>query len=528
MASRYDKATPAKDTYFNTFVPLPLEQLTALGMSRKQDLEKNQMLLDRAYENAVNIKYAKESPFEETHYRNIVSGVTELAQKYASVDLTNPLEINNMRRELRTVADPALIKNMEATWAANEQKKALVADLKANGRWNEYLDDDPITSHNSATGSYNWLPEAYMGRKALFGPYFDNLPVDYKGIDNKTNMMVHGVRGEDINRIANERAAELASTPGGQQEIKIYKASHKPSDYEGKTNEQILNIVARDYGEKEIHDVYSALPEYMVKARAGKGLAAPSSLPLVTMSGATDTSEGYKKDLVKSKELQTGITKLDKEIESTEDPNLKTQFGAMKSELVNERNRIEKVAAQVRADAIPEYTAAKSKIMDQFYRESKVMGLDKTAADAVFKDISNEGDSLSWFNKRLQSVFNQSSEGLNTFAKTERARIAEGPLEIAKGPGYLWYKGLIAATKNDPNVSDEQRAEYQRRADEWGLKGRGDSDEFAQERIAVDAYRALEKLDRRTDRKVASKYDDKSYKNEQDLGFVLPGAEVSS
>jgi hypothetical protein len=91
-ANRYSQASPAKDNYFNTFVPLPLDQLTALGMSRQQDLEKNQALLDKAYNDAVDIKYNKQSPYDEANYRGIRKAFTDLAMKYGNTDLTQPTQ----------------------------------------------------------------------------------------------------------------------------------------------------------------------------------------------------------------------------------------------------------------------------------------------------------------------------------------------------------------------------------------------------------------------------------------------------
>jgi hypothetical protein len=259
-ANRYSQASPAKDNYFNTFVPLPLDQLTALGMSRQQDLEKNQALLDKAYNDAVDIKYNKQSPYDEANYRGIRKAFTDLAMKYGNTDLTQPTQRAGMLRELRGAVDPTLVKRMEQNAINAEQYKAMEMKLKSEGRWNEYLNDNPFYKHDSAQGVLNDVPQAYMGRKSTFGDYLDNLPVDFKGVDK--GFMVHGVRNDDVNRIMNERASEIANTSGGQNEIKIYRRQH-PDISKDMSNEQIINLIGRDYAQKEIHDVYSPLPEWM-------------------------------------------------------------------------------------------------------------------------------------------------------------------------------------------------------------------------------------------------------------------------
>lgn len=264
--NRYDQAQPAKDNYFNTFVPLPLDQLTALGMARKQDLEKNQALLEKAYDDALDINYIKESPFEEANYRNITKGVTDLALKYRNADLTNPIEMANMRRELRSVADPTLIKRMEQSAAAYEQARALKMDMMSKGTWNDLLNEDPASKHNSVTGTYNWLPEAYMGREKLLEPYVKDLKPSFKGIDPKTGMLIMSVDDNDIARVANpERAQELLSTPAGRQEVRLFKKQY-PNSAEGMSDVQIMNRILSDYAEQKKQIIADPMPEYMAKA----------------------------------------------------------------------------------------------------------------------------------------------------------------------------------------------------------------------------------------------------------------------
>ena len=277
--NRYDVATPARDNYFNTFVPLPLDQLTALGMSRKQDLEKNQALLEKAYDDALDIKYIKESPMEEANYRALTKGVTDLAMKYRGVDLSNPIEVSNMRRELRKVADPTLIKRMEESYASHQQAKALKMDLIAKNQWNDMLNEDPASKHNSATGVYNWLPEAYMGREKLLDPYVKDMQPTIKRIDPTTGMIVMGIDDSDVARVANpERAQSLLSTPAGLQEVRLFKKQYPNIvERDDLSDLDIMNRILKDYAEQKKRLIPGGfLPEHaMERMGYGKPKAAP-------------------------------------------------------------------------------------------------------------------------------------------------------------------------------------------------------------------------------------------------------------
>lgn len=268
MASvnRFTEAQPAKDNYFNTFVPLPMQELTALGMSRKQDLEKNQAMLDKAYNDAIDIKYIKQSPFEEANYRKISKGVSDLAMEYANTDLSNAQEMSNLRRKLRTVVDPTLVKRMEESALNYEHRKALEMDMRSKGTWNDLLNEDPAATHNSTTGVYNYMPEAYFGKEKLLDPYVKDLKPSFKTI-TKDGMMIMSVDDADIARIANpDRVQELLSTPAGRQEVKLFKRQY-PNSAEGKSDNEIMTRILTDYAEQKKQVIVDPIPEYMAKAR---------------------------------------------------------------------------------------------------------------------------------------------------------------------------------------------------------------------------------------------------------------------
>lgn len=503
--NRYDQATPARDNYFNTFVPLPLDQLTALGMSRKQDLEKNQVLLEKAYDDALDINYIKESPLEEANYRNITKGVTDLAMKYRSADLTNPLEMANLRRELRSVADPTLIKRMEQSEAAYQQARALKMDMMAKGTWNDLLNEDPASKHNSAVGTYNWLPEAYQGRKAFLGQYFDNLPVDFKGIEEKDGIpfMIHGVRKENIDNILKERGAELIATPQGQQEIRLYKKLY-PNSAEGKSDIEIMNIVARDYASKELHDQANPLPSEYIKAfgskRGSSELPDYNELPVDTMPSSNvnpdvkRSSQLYRKDVERSKSIDGQIKEISTQLQSTKNPAAIIRLKAMQNDLVNQKKQIDSVIEQSKQLYMPDYNEKKDAIIAEYMAEMKAKGIDPNKARAALDDASTEWgeEFVNPAQEQLAQVVGEGLEGkwpLNKLGKMITQKSIVNPITRE----YLRYRGVKKYTQ--PVVS-----------------------------AAQGAYEKIWKLDNQLDRNIKDDYANLSIKAQTDNGILLAGS----
>jgi hypothetical protein len=286
--NRFDTAQPARDNMFNTFVPLPLDQLTALGMSRKQDLEKNQNLIDKAYNDVLNIQAIPGSHDESIVKGSILPAMTDIATKYSTVDLSNPTELANMRRELRTRIDPTLVNMIEQNHQSWLQSQSAVRDLKQRGLYNDKLSTDPAIGWDSATmGAYQYSPEAYQGRDKLMEPYFQHLKPSFKGVDN--GRMVISVDQADIDRVANERANELVDTPSGQQEIRLFKQQYPGPAKQMGSDEAIMRRLMQDYGEQYKQDVGDYLNESQYSMwRAGQTTPnGDGAHPLTNTQGVT-------------------------------------------------------------------------------------------------------------------------------------------------------------------------------------------------------------------------------------------------
>ena len=85
--NRYD--SPAQDRYFNTYVPLPFEQMMPVVAQRQQQLQREQDMLIKTYEDTQNLAYIPGSP-DETYVRNYLSKTGDLVNKYYGQDLSDP------------------------------------------------------------------------------------------------------------------------------------------------------------------------------------------------------------------------------------------------------------------------------------------------------------------------------------------------------------------------------------------------------------------------------------------------------
>ncbi|MCZ2339232.1 MAG: hypothetical protein LC127_13785, partial [Chitinophagales bacterium] len=127
--NRYD--SPAESNYFNTFVPLPLDQITALGMKRQEDLERKQDAASKYIDQASLVDYIANSKDEEWVKQSYLPLLQKHAEEAMSVDLSNPVEWAKYSTRLRSLGTSDRIRRIEeskARWnQAQEMKQRLIA-----------------------------------------------------------------------------------------------------------------------------------------------------------------------------------------------------------------------------------------------------------------------------------------------------------------------------------------------------------------------------------------------------------------
>lgn len=261
--NRYD--SPAESNYFNTFVPLPLDQITALGMKRQGDLERKQDVASKYIDEASLVNYIAGSKDEEYVRNTYLPDLQKKAEEAMSMDLTNPVEWARYSTKLRSAGNSDYIRRIEESKANYDNAQKMKMQLRASGKYNELLDEDPSKGWDSANNVYNYTPEAYTDKAELFEQYYKHMRPQSKGIitlPSGLKVLREGIDVKDVQGISNSAAQQLAATPQGQQQIKLFRKMYPEigADMDGV---DILRMQMEDYGQQYIQSNDQILPQYM-------------------------------------------------------------------------------------------------------------------------------------------------------------------------------------------------------------------------------------------------------------------------
>lgn len=279
--NRYD--TPAESNYFNTFVPLPLDQITALGMKRQSDLERKQDTASKYIDQASLVDYIANSKDEEWVKNEYMPTLQKYAEEAMSVDLTNPVEWAKYSTKLRGVGTSETIRRIEESKGRWNQAQEMKQRLMAAGKYNQMLDEDPAAGWDSTTGVYNYMPEAYTDKAELFEQYYKHMKPRSKGVVTIDGVRVlrEGIDSNDVRDISARAAQELAASPLGQQQIKLFNKMY-PDIAKNMSNVDILRTQMEDYGQQYISSNDQVLPENLQGSGGVKGEGAFDLIPVST------------------------------------------------------------------------------------------------------------------------------------------------------------------------------------------------------------------------------------------------------
>lgn len=260
--NRYD--TPAESNYFNTFVPLPLDQITALGMKRQEDLERKQDAASKYIDQASLVDYIANSKDEEWVKQQYLPQIQKLAEEAMSTDLSNPVEWAKYSTRLRTTGTSDKIRRIEESKSRWNQAQEMKQKLIAAGRYNQLLDEDPAIGWDSETGIYNYMPEAYTDKSELFEQYYKHMKPQSKGIVTLAGgirALREGIDMGDVRNISDRAAQELAVNPLGQQQVKLFRKMYGDLSKD-MSDVDILKMQMEDYGRQYITSNDQVLPEF--------------------------------------------------------------------------------------------------------------------------------------------------------------------------------------------------------------------------------------------------------------------------
>ena len=499
MASvnEYSQAAPAQDTYFNTFVPLPLNELTALGMSRKQDLEKNQAMIDARTNEVLNLQAAPGTKDEELLKTKYIPGMIDLGQKYAQMDMSDPTNQSNFHREFRQLIDPTTIQRMGQTYMGYQNYLKEKSSLSANGKYNKYLDTNPLQGWDSSTqGVYNYVPEAYEGGDALYQPYFQHLQATDLGIANGKHSI--GILPSTISSIANQNARELSQTVGGDQDIRIFKAMH-PDIAKTMTDEQILASVAEKIGMPYAHHIDTPLTRSEVEGLQmnGNNNNVPANQPVASTLPGTNTNQNasastlYSSDKIASTDYAKQIAIMDTNLSKMGKNSPEWERAILaRNDLMDKKSMIDQGIAAANEMHDQEFLPQKSTILNNYFAKMQSHGMDQETANKMLLDMQDNNDDSPI--KRLGLRIAQAQSGDPLVEK------------LKAGIGTMKTISKIGAFLANPSLGVPIDVGNQAQLDQM----RSEVDKLPQspEKDAIDAYFQLRSLDKQKEKKVAETY----------------------
>ena len=215
--NRYD--SPAQDRYFNTYVPLPFEQMMPVVAQRQQQLQREQDMLSKTYEDTQNLAYIPGSP-DEAYVRNYLGKTGDLVNKYYGQDLSDPIVKQQLRSEFNKMTDKQTLQNIQtshASWATNQKLKA---QLKAEGLYDPALDEDPASAWDTKTlgKTYDYITSPYKNPRPVAEPYFNNIKASDLGASG--DYFYSGVTRDKINQVAEAKWGDFANTSEGSLYVK--------------------------------------------------------------------------------------------------------------------------------------------------------------------------------------------------------------------------------------------------------------------------------------------------------------------
>ena len=251
--NRYD--TPAESNYFNTFVPLPLDQITALGMKRQEDLERKQDMFSRSVDDASMIDYVPGSVDESRVKNEFLPQIQKLAEEAMSIDLSNPVEWAKYSTKIKRLSVSDEIKRIEQSSAGYKQALAIANEQRMRGVYNPLLDDTlkRAQSLDSRNEIFNYVPESQIDKSKLFEPYYKDIGQDYSARvnvgtkDNPLWVLRQGISDNKIRAIGTKAAQDLAATGGGNQIVRLARMEN-PALYADMSDREILESQMYEYG----------------------------------------------------------------------------------------------------------------------------------------------------------------------------------------------------------------------------------------------------------------------------------------
>jgi hypothetical protein len=267
--NRYD--SPAQDRYFNTYVPLPFEQLMPVVAQRQQQVQREQDMLSKVYDDTQNIEYIPDSK-DEAYVKDYLAKTGDLVSKYYGQDLSDPVVKQQMLSQFRGMTDRTRLQNVQTSAANWKQNLKLKAQLRAEGMYDPLLDEDPATGWDSSQGVYQYITSPYKNPRPTAEAIFNNVKASDLGASG--DYWYEGVSENKINQVAEAKWNEFANSSDGSLYVKKIAKERGLDPNDIASRKQIAMEYLKGVGQ-----------EYVYRQRGGM-------LPEASRKGAGSEDEG--------------------------------------------------------------------------------------------------------------------------------------------------------------------------------------------------------------------------------------------
>jgi len=260
--SQYDN--PAQSDFINTYSPIPFNELMQAGAIKQKQYETGLDNLMQTYEDTHNLKYIPESKDEQYIKNEVIPTAKNIVDKYSNMDLSDPVVRRQMRTDFNTNIDKNRIKDIQDSFSGWQQNQQWRQKLKAEGKYQDFLDTPDIGYDTSVMGTYQKLTPAAMDFRKEADEYFTGIEGD-SYTDPITKEIRVSVNPKKIENIAADNVQTFLETTAGQQKVLQYKMLHPDTKA---TPQQIVYEYLLVRGKKKLYNRHQVfLPEHKTRSK---------------------------------------------------------------------------------------------------------------------------------------------------------------------------------------------------------------------------------------------------------------------
>lgn len=208
--NRYDQPIhgQAMDTFVDTYVPIPFDEMMKVGMMKKEQEDKVYDMLSKTYEDSHNIKYAPNTKDEKYIKESVIPATKEIFEKYANQELSNPIIQRQLRSELNSKIDKNRIDKIQETYQGWREHELQKQKLATEDKLNPYEEDKISGWDSSSQGVYHGMSTAYIDpikeiREDLFKPIHDST-LKRTSLGAGNIRITSGVDDKTVSKVSND------------------------------------------------------------------------------------------------------------------------------------------------------------------------------------------------------------------------------------------------------------------------------------------------------------------------------------